>query len=114
MMGQVKFMFPNRLGVYLHDTPLRQFFAEKTRTESSGCVRLSDAPKLAQWLMGGEASLVGQPGAPETRVDVARPVPVYILYFTAAPTPDGLTFRRDIYHRDAALEASLAPAAAQA
>lgn len=114
MMGRVKFMFPNRLGVYLHDTPLRQYFAEKTRTESSGCVRLADAPKLARWLMGPKADLVGRPGAPETRVDLSRPVPVYILYFTAAPTEHGLSFRRDIYHRDAPLEASLAPAAADA
>jgi murein L,D-transpeptidase YcbB/YkuD len=114
MMGRVKFMFPNRLGVYLHDTPLRQYFAEETRTESSGCVRLADAPRLARWLMGPQAGLVGEPGGPETRVDLARPVPVYILYFTAAPTAEGLSFRRDIYHRDAPLEASLAAASAQA
>lgn len=113
MMGQVKFIFPNSLGVYLHDSPLRQFFSETRRTESAGCVRLSDAPRLARWLLKDQADALGQPGEPETRVDLDRPIPVYIVYFTAAPSGTGLAFRPDIYHRDAALEARLAAPAAQ-
>ncbi|WP_297695494.1 L,D-transpeptidase family protein [Phenylobacterium sp.] len=107
MMGQVKFVFPNQLGVYLHDTPLRQFFAESRRTESAGCVRLADAPRLARWLLGDDARLLTEPGAPEERLDLAQPVPVYIVYFTAAPEPQGLVFHPDVYGRDAKLEASL-------
>jgi murein L,D-transpeptidase YcbB/YkuD len=109
MMGQVKFIFPNSLGVYLHDSPLRQFFSATRRTESAGCVRLSDAPRLARWLLGGQASRLGEPGDPETRVDLERPVPVYIVYFTAAPEGSGLSLRPDIYHRDRPLEARLTP-----
>ena len=109
MMGRVKFMFPNELGVYLHDTPLRALFTGDERLASAGCVRLEDAPRLARWLLGEAAVAAGEaPGPPETRVDLARPVPVYIVYFTAAPTPQGISLRKDIYGRDQALIAQLA------
>lgn len=118
MMGEVKFIFPNSLGVYLHDSPLRQYFAANRRTESAGCVRLSDAPRLARWLLAGRAGELDQPGPPETRLDLEAPVPVYIVYFTAAPPglggdgslagDAGLAFRPDIYRRDPPLAARLA------
>jgi murein L,D-transpeptidase YcbB/YkuD len=107
MMGRVKFIFPNRFGVYLHDTPLRQYFAEKQRTESAGCVRLAHAPELAERLLGGEARRIDEAGPPEAHIDLQQPVPVYIAYFTARPTAQGLVFHPDIYGRDAKLEASL-------
>ena len=108
MMGQVKFVFPNNLGVYLHDTPLRQYFAQSRRTESAGCVRLADAPRLARWLVPDQVAELTRPGAPETRLELAKPIPVYIVYFTAAPDPGGLSVRPDVYKRDAALIARLA------
>lgn len=119
MMGEVKFIFPNNLGIYLHDSPLRQYFAASRRTESAGCVRLSDAPRLARWLLADQAGELGQPGAPETHLDLSQPVPVYIVYLTAAPSSLGggeasaetgadLTLRPDIYRRDASLAAKLA------
>jgi L,D-transpeptidase YcbB len=114
MMGQVKFIFPNSLGVYLHDSPLRQYFREAQRTESAGCVRLSDAPRLARWLLGDEAQRLGEAGEPETRVDLAAPIPVYIVYFTARPEGSRLVIRPDIYHRDRPLEAALARPTARA
>lgn len=108
MMGQVKFMFPNDLGVYLHDSPLRALFAGEERLGSAGCVRLEDAPRLARWLLGEAATTAGRgPGPPETRVDLAESVPVYLVYFTVAPTADDLSPRRDIYRRDPALIAQL-------
>ncbi|HEV2816986.1 MAG TPA: L,D-transpeptidase family protein [Allosphingosinicella sp.] len=98
MMGRIKFMMPNDLGVYLHDTPLRDLLARADRHESSGCVRLEDAPRLARWLFDGR---VPRPsGAPEQRVDLPRPVPVYLAYFTALPSRDGVVFQRDVYGRD--------------
>jgi murein L,D-transpeptidase YcbB/YkuD len=114
MMGQVKFVFPNSLGIYLHDTPLRRYFAESQRTESSGCVRLAAAPRLAKWLLAGDARQVGEPGPPETRVALAQPIPVYIVYFTAMPQGGALSVRPDIYHRDSRLEAALAKPATRA
>ena len=101
MMGQIKFMFPNRLGIYLHDTPLKSLFAGRERTESAGCVRLADAPRLARWLAPDAAAQVGAVGEPEQRFDLPVPTPVYITYFTAFPGPEGLAVRKDIYNRDA-------------
>ena len=105
MMGRVKFMLPNPLGVYLHDTPKKSVFLAARRNVSAGCVRLADALSLARWLMP-QTSLPA-PADSESRVDLARPTPVYILYLTAAPTPDGLAFHRDVYGRDRALVARL-------
>jgi murein L,D-transpeptidase YcbB/YkuD len=99
MMGRIKFMMPNDLGIYLHDTPLRQLFAGADRRHSSGCVRLEDAPRLARWLFGGTAPRPN--GAPEQRVDLPEAVPVYIAYFTALPARDGgVVFQNDVYGRD--------------
>ena len=112
MMGQVKFIFPNELGVYLHDSPLRALFVGDERLGSAGCVRLEDAPRLGRWLLGEGVVAEGlQPGPPETRVDLPEPTPVYITYFTLAPTETGVSVRKDIYGRDAALIAEMAAAA---
>lgn len=108
MMGQVKFMFPNELGVYLHDSPIRNLFEGDERFASAGCVRLEDATRLAKWLLDEQVVAEGEePGPPETRVDLPDPVPVYLVYFTAAPTSQGLSLRKDIYGRDPALIAQL-------
>jgi murein L,D-transpeptidase YcbB/YkuD len=102
MMGRLKFMLPNPLGVYLHDTPNKALFASQRRTDSAGCVRLADAAELGERLFG--RMLAADPAAgPEQRVELASPVPVYILYLTAQPTPTGMVFPSDIYGRDPAL-----------
>ena len=100
MMGRIKFMMPNDLGVYLHDTPLRELLARRDRHWSSGCVRLQDAPLLARWLFGGRAPAPG--GTAEERVELPEPVPVYLAYFTALPSRDGIVFQSDVYGRDGA------------
>jgi murein L,D-transpeptidase YcbB/YkuD len=106
MMGSVKFMLPNPLGVYLHDTPKKALFSENTRAFSAGCVRLGDPTALSQWLFG--RPIAAPPGAAgETRVNLPAPVPVYIVYLTAAPGPKGPVFSPDIYGRDPALLAQL-------
>jgi len=98
MMGRIKFMMPNDLGVYLHDTPLRDLLRRSDRHESSGCVRLEDAPRLARWLFDGQAPRPS--GVPEQRVDLPAPVPVYLAYFTVLPARDGVVFQPDVYGRD--------------
>jgi murein L,D-transpeptidase YcbB/YkuD len=107
MMGQIKFMLPNRLGIYLHDTPNKPDFARNNRYLSSGCVRLQDARRLGRWLFG-DALAIGASGAPEQRVDLPRPVPVYVTYFTAVPISGEVRFQKDAYGRDPALIARLA------
>ncbi len=105
MMGRIKFMMPNDLGVYLHDTPHKDLLRRDDRHLSSGCVRLEDAQRLGRWLFGGQVPRAS--GAPEQQVDLPRPVPVYIAYFTALPTRGGVVFQGDAYRRDGAASPSL-------
>ncbi|PAX07886.1 L,D-transpeptidase family protein [Sphingomonas lenta] len=97
-MGRIKFMFPNSLGIYLHDTPEKALLREDDRLFSSGCVRLEDAPRLARWLFGKPVSTKAT--TPEKRVDLAQPVPVYITYLTVAAEGQDMVFRPDVYNRD--------------
>lgn len=98
-MGKVKFMLPNDFGIYLHDVPepSKAAFATNDRWISNGCVRLEDANRLQKWLFGRSPKASGEA---DERVDVPNPVPVYMTYFTAAPSKDGVAFRPDRYDRD--------------
>ncbi|WP_394646510.1 L,D-transpeptidase family protein [uncultured Sphingomonas sp.] len=97
-MGKVKFLFPNKEGIYLHDTPNRALLAKSDRHFSNGCIRLEDAPRLARWLMGRPFD----PGTkPERAVALTAPTPVYLTYLTAtAGAGQRLAFRDDVYGRD--------------
>ena len=106
MMGRVKFMFPNRLGIYLHDTPFTDKFRLEDLGVSSGCVRLADAERLSRWLFNGR-KVAPRGAAAEQRVDLPEPVPVYITYLTAAPGNNRIVFQPDRYKRDKILLARL-------
>ena len=98
-MGRVKFMFPNDLGIYLHDTNEPELMARSARFFSSGCVRLEDADRLGQWLF--RQPVVAQSGAPEQQVPLPQPVPVYLTYLTVQPLEGGgVQFLEDVYKRD--------------
>jgi len=97
-MGVMKFMFPNAQGVYLHDTPQKELLTEASRMFSGGCVRLEDAPRLGRWLFGKPLEATSK--APEQRVDLPTPVPVYITYFTMLPEGSQLATYPDVYGRD--------------
>jgi murein L,D-transpeptidase YcbB/YkuD len=97
-MGRMKFMFPNDLGIYLHDTPDKGLFADSDRLASAGCVRVEDATRLSRWLFG--RAIAPKPGSVEQRVDLPQPVPVYITYFTAFPEGQRVVIRDDHYGRD--------------
>ena len=113
-LGRVKFMFPNRHNIYLHDTPSRSLFSRETRAYSHGCVRVHRPLELAYHLLAPQEA---QPrdyfhrildSRQETQVDLVQQIPVHIVYWTAFVTPEGaLNFRRDIYNRDAALWSAL-------
>lgn len=106
-LGLVKFMFPNRHNIYLHDTPAKSLFGREVRAYSHGCVRLADPFDFAYALL---AKQVGNPEevfqahlrtGRERRVDLEAPVPVHLIYRTAIVPADGrVQFRRDIYGRD--------------
>ncbi len=104
-LGRIKFMFPNRFRIYLHDTTRPELFDKPVRTFSGGCIRVQRPISLAAALLGpgyDPATLrqlirSGQP----LRLDLPRPVPIYLLYWTAWAEDDGpVHFRRDVYARD--------------
>lgn len=99
-MGDMKFMFPNAQGIYLHDTPQEELFGEASRLFSGGCVRLEAAHRLASWLYGRPLRARG--ATPEQKVHMTRPVPVYLTYLTVVPSGTELAFFDDIYRWDVA------------
>ena len=107
-LGRIKFMFPNKHDVYLHDTPNRGLFSQHQPMISSGCIRVQDPLELAAWLFqdtpGWDAERFEQVIADgkELRVDLKRAVPIHILYFTAEV--DGARrYLPDVYGRDGAV-----------
>jgi murein L,D-transpeptidase YcbB/YkuD len=97
-MGEMKFEMPNDFGIYLHDTPLKDKFNLTERWISNGCVRLQDYRRFASWVFPRG---VQPTDVPEQRIDLPRPVPIYMTYLTVAPTPSGVVFRADPYGFDA-------------
>jgi murein L,D-transpeptidase YcbB/YkuD len=97
-MGQMKFEMPNDYGIYLHDTPLKDKFNTTDRWISNGCVRLEDYRRFATWVFprGIQPTNVA-----EQRIDLPRPVPIYMTYLTVAPSANGVLFRADPYGFDA-------------
>ncbi len=106
-LGLVKFMFPNRYSVYLHDTPARSRFEDPRRALSHGCVRVADPNALAEVLLSTTdewpAERIAQAMNARQRktVRLDTPVPVHLLYFTAWVDGESVIhFRDDIYGRD--------------
>lgn len=98
-MGRVKFGFPNPDDIYLHDTPVKELFAQDDRDLSHGCIRLQDAERLARWMLGRDPD--PEAGVPEQNVPLPTPVPIYVTYLTAQAHDGQLSFVDDIYGRDA-------------
>lgn len=113
-LGLVKFIFPNRYSIYLHDTPNKKLFEENRRTFSHGCIRVEEPMRLAEFLLDGTRGADRQDverliaSGQRKRIDLDARVPVYITYFTAWPEADGtIEFRPDVYGRDAELHSQL-------
>jgi murein L,D-transpeptidase YcbB/YkuD len=106
-LGNVKFLFPNKYSIYLHDTPAKSLFEKEQRAFSHGCIRLSRPVDLAAYLLKGNpqwtTSAIRQEMHRETErwVTLENPVPVYIVYLTTWVDASGkLNFRNDIYSHD--------------
>jgi murein L,D-transpeptidase YcbB/YkuD len=113
-LGRFKFDFANPYSVYLHDTPSRAKFASFSRLASHGCVRLEKPEELANLLLKGDATWT--PEAVTAAVDkgdtvrarLAKPVAVYLLYWTAFASGNGqMNFRDDPYGWDGTLAAKI-------
>jgi L,D-transpeptidase YcbB len=105
-LGRVKFMFPNRHSVYLHDTPNKNLFGRSSRALSHGCVRVQNPVKLAEILLaesGWDRGRIDQVlTSTKTRyVNLQEGLPVLLYYLTAFANEEGkVLFRPDIYGRD--------------
>ncbi|MEW9921911.1 murein L,D-transpeptidase [Marimonas sp. MJW-29] len=107
-LGLVKFMFPNKYNIYLHDTPAKNLFSRDVRAFSHGCVRLAQPFEFAYELLSRQEAdpkahfhSVLNTGR-ETKVDLKEPIPVHLIYRTAVTNARGHTeYRADIYGRDA-------------
>jgi murein L,D-transpeptidase YcbB/YkuD len=115
-LGLLKFSFPNRYSVYLHDVPnWEDYFSEYERSISHGCVHVQNPAALAAWILRDspdwsyeKVQRAMKNGPDASRVIPPRPVPVMIVYMTAAVQENGdLYFYPDIYGYDAELQTAL-------
>ncbi|WDR04883.1 L,D-transpeptidase family protein [Devosia rhodophyticola] len=112
-LGRIKFLFPNKHDVYLHDTPSKSLFSRSYRAYSHGCVRVQNPMDFADALMRNEpnisgASLASMFGSSERWVNPEHTIPVHIAYFTLRVQPDGtVTSYADVYGHNAKLIAAL-------
>jgi murein L,D-transpeptidase YcbB/YkuD len=109
-LGVIKFLFPNKYAVYLHDTPAKALFQNEFRAYSHGCMRVQDPWGFAAALLTEEhgwnvASLKKLVGGPERSMALPIKIPVHITYFTAWVDETGaLQIRDDVYGHDARIE----------
>lgn len=112
-LGQIKFLFPNKHDVYLHDTPSKSLFSRDSRALSHGCVRVQNPLEFAGALLANEtkisrSSLEDMFGSAERWVNPEHQIPVHLAYFTVRVAPDGtLRSFSDIYGHNAALIAAM-------
>jgi len=113
-LGHIKFVFPNHYNVYIHDTPSRSLFLRSNRSFSHGCIRISKAHELAEYLLNNNPDW--SPDRLQKAIDqgkgrtigLSNPVPVHILYLTASADDQGTAcFSKDIYNRDQPLITAL-------
>lgn len=114
-LGRVKFIFPNKYSIYLHDTPNHTLFERAERSFSHGCIRLSEPTELAKWILDvDESDWTGATvdtvleGYERTVKTLQTPLPVHLTYESAWIDGDGqLRFAPDVYGRDLLLQQAL-------
>jgi murein L,D-transpeptidase YcbB/YkuD len=116
-LGLVKFLFPNRWNIYLHDTPAKNLFAREVRAFSHGCIRLADPFDFAYEILAHQSpdpkGLFSSHlnSGRESPIPIERPLPVHLTYRTAFTSAKGrIAFRRDVYGRDARIAGALSTA----
>ena len=114
VLGTVKFLFPNRHDVYMHDTTQKALFAKSVRAESHGCMRVQNPDQLAAVLLkedqGWSSGQVEQAiqTSEDQHISLKEKIPVYVNYFTLWVNDDGsISTFADIYGHDARMAAAL-------
>jgi murein L,D-transpeptidase YcbB/YkuD len=115
VLGTMKFRFPNKHDVYMHDTPDKYLFKDGARAFSHGCMRLSEPDRLAELVLledqGWPASRVAaavRGGAQDNAIGLQRPIPVHVTYFTAAVQEGKLVTFPDIYGHETRIALGMA------
>ncbi len=113
-LGRMKFIFPNKFAVYLHDTPARGLFNNAARGFSHGCIRVEKPLDLAAYLLREDTRRTRETitekieNGVQEAIPLREPIPVHILYWTAWVDNEGtVQFRNDIYARDIPLDMAL-------
>jgi L,D-transpeptidase YcbB len=112
LLGIVKFRFPNKHDVYMHDTPERHLFGGATRVFSHGCMRVQNPIRLAEVLLehdkGWSADKVQEYVRRGGEVKLTTPIPVHVTYFTAVADDAGkIHYRPDVYALDGRIASAL-------
>lgn len=112
-LGRVKFMFPNKHAVYLHDTPSKYLFGQAERAFSHGCIRVEHPFEFAELLLGpdwDQDKIKTVLDSKQTKtVLLPKPLPVLLMYWTAIVREDGeVFFYNDVYERDQKIADALA------
>lgn len=115
VLGQVKFMFPNRHQVYMHDTPTQNLFNSTQRTYSHGCVRVRNPLRLAELVLAEDKDWdadkvqgVVRSGPQNNHVNLTQKVPVHMTYFTVVAKEDGtLQSFPDVYGHEKRIRLAL-------
>ena len=107
-LGRMKFMFPNKHSVYIHDTPAKSLFANSRRAYSHGCIRLSKPEELLSIIANEDKNLniekvneILSSKISEKSIGLDKKIPIHIIYLTSWVDENGvLQFREDIYNFD--------------
>jgi murein L,D-transpeptidase YcbB/YkuD len=113
-LGRLKFIFPNKEGVYLHDTPSKSLFGRVRRDFSHGCVRVQNPSALANFVLKNQEGWTDEKiteslsSDKHHQISLSSTIPVLFFYSTAFyEQGDKLVFYNDIYGHDAALLTAL-------
>ena len=115
VLGVVKFLFPNKHQVYMHDTPSKSLFVKRVRAYSHGCIRVRDPRRFAELILSYDKGwsrkridrIISSGG--NQPVKLTKKLPVHVTYFTAVVDKDGqVSFYNDVYGHDGRVTAALA------
>jgi len=114
-LGQVRVLMPNEYDIYLHDTNHRDLFAQDDRFFSSGCIRMSEPHKIADFVLSKNKGwsvdkMMRYIDAGKTaEISAAEKIPVYIVYQSMWLDDKGrLVYGNDIYNLDKKLVSAMA------
>ena len=110
-LGKIKFVFPNKYNVYLHDTPAKVLFERSSRAFSHGCIRIEKPIELAEYLLRDDPAWTKDKileiieAGKEIKIKLPSPIDIHVLYLTAWVDKDNIVqFREDVYERDKRIE----------